>query len=274
MQDGIPFIKMHGLGNDFVIIDNSKKQYQLTTKQIQKICHRHLGVGCDQLVIIGPVPNYADAFVQFFNADGSDSNTCGNATRCVAYIIMEERCTDQVIIATEHDMLKCSRGENKTEIEVVMGKARMHWSDIPLAYDCDTMALPLDIENLPRPIAVNMGNPHIVFFIEDCERLAVEAYGSLLEHNALFPQRVNVNFAHIIDPHHVRLRVWERGSGETWACGSGACATVWAGIQKKQLADQVTVELKGGKLSIRVTADGIIHMKGMVATSFMGEAYI
>lgn len=264
------FIKMHGLGNDFIIFDGRHNPITLDTALIKAISDRHKGIGCDQVVIIGPAKNNTHhAFMRFFNADGSESATCGNATRCVAALIMEETHTDKVNVATSARNYLCTRtGDGK--ISVTMGKPLLSWQDIPLAREVDTLHLPVIAGAFPEPVAVSMGNPHCVFFVPHIAKVDLEGLATVVKESKLFPEGCNVSAAEIRSPHAIHLRVWERGTGETLACGSGACATVVASRLRKLTEGQVAVTLPGGILEIGWQQDNEIIMRGLVAKSFAG----
>lgn len=265
----IHFLKMHGAGNDFVIIDAREHSITLTTEQVIKLADRHKGIGCDQLVVIENAVS-ADCFMRIYNADGSISATCGNATRCVATILFKNTKNQQVTIDTLAGTLTAIRAENN-HITVNMGKARLDWQEIPLAAEMDTLALPIEEGMLRNPVAVSMGNPHAVFFVEDAEAVPLETSGSLLEHHSLFPERANIGVAQVIARDKIHLRVWERGAGETLACGSGACAALVAACRRGLTDRKVTIALKGGELVIEWLPSGEVLMTGEAVTSFSGE---
>jgi diaminopimelate epimerase len=268
-MNNIPFIKMHGLGNDFVIVDSRDKQYRFTPKMIEKIADRHLGVGCDQFVLLEK-SNEADCFVRFYNADGSESGACGNATRCVAWLLMQETGAEKVTLESTSGLLYCTRAGNM-EIAVNMGKARTNWQEIPLARATDTLNLDISSGTLKNPVAVSMGNPHAVFFVDDIKSIPLEELGPKLEHHEIFPERANIGVAEVLSNSKILLRVWERGSGETSACGTGACAAAVAGFLRKKTGNNVTVSLPGGDLHIEIQPENIVIMTGPVAVSFKGE---
>jgi diaminopimelate epimerase len=253
----LKFRKMHGLGNDFVIFDARATEVQLSPEDIQMICNRNYGVGCDQLVIIK-----GDNTAFFFNTDGSESAACGNATRCVADLLMKEQETDRLVVKTKSGSLECWRIEG--EIEVNMGVPKFEWNEIPLAHPVQN----LQFSELPIPTVVNVGNPHCVFFLKNIENVPVEKFGSRLETNPIFPERANIGFAEVYSPNHIRLRVWERGAGETLACGSGACAAVVAGHVRSLLNGKTRVDLDGGTLT--VDYNETVYMRGPVKFVFEG----
>lgn len=261
----IAFRKMHGLGNDFVILDGRTVPIVLKQDEIIALCDRRRGVGCDQLVVLEPA-RQGNVFMRIYNPDGSESGACGNATRCVADIVMTEKGTETCIIETVSGLLPCRRAGN-LNVTVDMGVPRLAWGEIPLFRECDTLHLPLPGD----PAGVSMGNPHCVFFVDDAERADVAGIGAKIEKDLLFPQRTNVEFAQILDRGHIRMRVWERGAGITQACGTGACATAVAAIRRGLVERDVKVMLDGGHLRIE-WRDGDSHvlMTGAVAYVFEG----
>ncbi len=262
----VEFIKMHGLGNDFVILDARVQPIENKVELAIRLNHRQFGIGCDQLVFLLPPQNGGDILMRMFNADGSEPESCGNASRCVADIIMRETGKEYIDLETISGIRGCWRAEND-QVSVDMGEPRLEWQDIPLAKNYDTLSLPL-AEN---PVAVNMGNPHCVFFVDDVSGLDIAALGKPIEHHPLFPEHTNVEFVQIINRTHVRMRVWERGSGITLACGSGACATAVAAIRRGLVARRVTVSMDGGDLTLEWReADNHVYMTGPVAFVFSG----
>jgi len=261
---------MHGLGNDFVIIDargagDPVTPAPMTPELARALGDRHHGVGFDQLAVISDSDS-ADASVSFWNSDGSTAGACGNATRCVAHLLLAESGAGTLALHTANGRLTAERLADGG-IRVDMGPARTGWRDIPLAEEADTTALPLP----GNPGAVSMGNPHCVFFVDDAEAVALAEAGPEFEHHKLFPERTNVEFVQVISPGEVRLRVWERGAGITLACGSGACAAVVAGVRKGLVARRVSVHLDGGALEIEWREDGNVTMAGPVALVFEGR---
>lgn len=252
------FRKMHGLGNDFVILDQKEiKHGMLTTDQIKHICDRHRGVGCDLLTVLEPSKN-ADIFARFFNADGSESAACGNATRCVADIIMKELNSDACAIETGRGILNCTRAENDM-VTVDMG-APVSVSDLDLTEG-----------PLKNPIAVDMGNPHCVFFVDNLADIPVETLGPKVENNPAFPNRTNVEFVEIVSENQLRQRTWERGCGITLACGSGACAVAVAGQHAAKTKSKIEIELDGGALFIEIADNGHVLMTGPYTYVFDGK---
>jgi len=258
------FRKMHGLGNDFVVIDARGRPDPVTPDLARALGDRHHGVGFDQLAVISDAPE-ATAALSFWNADGSRAGACGNATRCVADLLMREGIADPVLL-TANGRLEAQRRADGL-VAVDMGPARTGWRDIPLAEDCDTVSLPIAGE----PGAVGMGNPHCVFFVPDAARAPVETLGPAIERHPLFPERTNVQFAEVIDRAALRARVWERGTGVTLASGSSACAVVVAGHRKGLIERAATVHLDGGALEVTWRPDGHVVMAGPVAEVFEGS---
>ena len=258
----LSFAKMHGLGNDFVVVDAREQPAVMTAPLARAIADRRTGVGCDQLIVIGPSTR-ADVAMRIFNQDGSEVDACGNATRCVALFVGRE-----LTIETNAGLLRARR--NGDFVSVDMGEPRMAWDQVPLAYAMDTLSMPVSWEDLPAPSAVSVGNPHVVFFLDDMDAVDIARLGPLIENDPLFPQRVNVNFAQMLAPDHIRLTVWERGAGLTRACGTGACATAVCAIRRKLAAGKVRVSLPGGDLFIDWTPGGHIDMTGPAAHIFDG----
>jgi diaminopimelate epimerase len=268
----IPFIKMHGLGNDFVIIDARAYRVPLTSSQLLALADRRRGVGFDQLVILH-ASTTADIKMQIFNADGSEVGACGNASRCVARLVMEETDADDCTLETTAGILEASRISEDT-VEIDMGLAKLDWRDIPLSQPVDTLALPLQTGSLSNPVAVNMGNPHCVFFVDNMGVVDVAALGAPIETHPLFPERTNVEFVQVLDKKTLRMRVWERGAGITEACGTGACAAAVAAFRKGLVERCVTVILDGGNLEIEYLKDGHVLMRGTAVRSFVGEVWV
>jgi diaminopimelate epimerase len=261
----IGFVKMHGCGNDFVILDERAGTLDLTPARAAFLADRRIGAGCDQVIAIQPEPA-ADAFMRIWNPDGSEAGACGNATRCVADILMRDTGRSAVTIRTVSGDLPATRGANGL-ITVDMGPPRLDWVDIPLAAPADTLRLDLPGE----PAAASMGNPHATFFIPDLDAVRITDIGPALETHAFFPQRANIGFAQIIDPETMRLKVWERGAGLTLACGSGACAALVNAHRRGLTHRRARVILDGGTLEIEWRDDGHVMMTGPAVTAFRGE---
>lgn len=267
----LPFIKMHGLKNDFVIVDRRVSKVSLTPAHMRLLCDRRAGVGCDQLVMLdSPHSADADLRVSFFNSDGTESGACGNATRCVAWLLMEERAVSEVRLESQGGLLRAWRS-GEGVISVLMPSPRFAASDIPLSRAVDSLHVPLSVEGLSDGVAVNVGNPHIVFFVEDVDAILLSNVGPRIEHDALFPERVNVEVVQKIGEAQLKMRVWERGSGETLACGTGACAAAVAAIQRGLVVGrEVNVVLPGGELDVQWSEDDSLIMRGAVAEVFRG----
>lgn len=264
----ISFLKMHGLGNDFVILDGRENGLAISGGDVRWIADRRRGVGCDQLIILEKHSSDADVFMRIFNPDGSQAGACGNATRCVADLVMAEKERDSCSIQTISGVLACTRGEKGGQICVDMGAPKLEWSDIPLSKQYDTLHLPLEGD----PVGVSMGNPHCVFFCEDAEDIDVDKIGVKVEHNEMFPDRTNVEYVSMLSKNHLRMRVWERGAGITQACGTGACAAAVASIRRGLTGRKVLVTLDGGDLGIEWNEDNNhVYMTGPVAYVFEGS---
>ena len=264
------FIKMHGLGNDFVIVDARRRDFAPDAGQVRAIAHRRTGIGFDQLITLHePADAAADAAFTIRNADGGEAEACGNAARCVAWMAMERSGRDSVRLETASGMLSARRA-GPLAVAVDMGAPRFGWRDIPLAAAADTLHLPLALGPLADAAAVSMGNPHAVFFVDDAEAVDLAALGPVLERDPLFPERANIGVAEIRGADRLRLRVWERGAGLTMACGTGACAALVAGHRRGATGRRATVELDGGPLDIAWGGDGRVTMTGPVAVSFRG----
>lgn len=248
-----PFVKMNGLGNDFVVVEARSEPFRPTEDQVRAWADREKGIGFDQLIAIEPSES-GQAFMRVWNADGGEVETCGNALRCVGWLLMEASGREEAVIDTVAGPVEASRAGERA-IAVDMGAPRLDWSEIPLAEEMDTRNIELQIgpwgnPTLHTPGAVSMGNPHVVFFVEDAEAAPVREAGSLIEHHPLFPEGVNVGFAQVKGRDRIRLRVWERGAGLTRACGTGACAALVA-ASRRGLADRsAALELDGGELRI------------------------
>ncbi|MCC7260029.1 MAG: diaminopimelate epimerase [Alphaproteobacteria bacterium] len=269
----IPFRKMHGLGNDFVVFDGRKQPLALSVDAVRHLSDRRRGIGCDQLVVMEPSPA-ADTFMRIYNADGSEVGACGNASRCVASLIMQESGGTESSIATRAGLLSCRR-ESDGRITVDMGEAKLDWQDIPLAKAMDTLSLPIAEGPLSNPVAVGMGNPHAIFFVNDTDAVDLAALGPKLEHHPLFPAQCNITIARVSEGGRLFLRVWERGVGETLACGTAACAAAVAAHRRGLAPRENTVHLPGGDLEIRWReTDGHVLMTGPVALSFEGTVEV
>jgi diaminopimelate epimerase len=265
----VPFRKMHGLGNDFVVLDARAAPLPVTPAVARGIGNRHTGVGFDQLIVMEPPPPGADVFMRILNPDGSEAGACGNATRCIASLVAEEAGRDRVVVRTIAGDLPVERlpgGLWRAD----MGPARLSWRDVPLAREVDTLHLPLALGPVADPAACSMGNPHATFFVDDLAAIPVAEIGPVLERDPIFPDRANIGFAQILAPDRIRLVMWERGAGMTLACGSGACATIVNAARRGLTGRRATVELPGGSLEMEWRADGHVLMTGPVATVFTG----
>ena len=264
------FRKMHGLGNDFVVLDARAAPLPVTPARAAAIADRHRGIGCDQFIVMEPPGEGADVFMRIRNPDGSEAGACGNATRCVAFLVAEERGADRVIVRTIAGDLAVERLPNGMW-RADMGPARLGWRDVPLAREMDTLHLPITLGPVTDPAACSMGNPHATFFVNNLDAIPVAEIGPHLERHPLFPDRANIGFAQVLAPDRIRLVMWERGAGMTLACGSGACATVVNAARRGLTGRRVTVELPGGALAMEWREDGHVTMAGPVATAFRGE---
>ncbi len=269
-MEGLPFIKMHGLGNDFVVIDGRSDPVEIGAEAARRIADRRLGVGCDQLIVLGaPRDADAQAFMTIRNSDGGRSAACGNATRCVAALLMSENGTDEAVIETEAGILIAQGADGGVTVD--MGAPRTAWTEIPLAEDVDPLHLPLDSGPIGDAAACSMGNPHATFFVADVEAIDIAAIGPGLENDPLFPERANIGFAEVLAPDRVRLRVWERGAGLTAACATGACAAVVNGVRRGLNGRRVTCVLDGGELVVEWRkSDDHVLMTGPIAITFTG----
>jgi diaminopimelate epimerase len=271
-----PFLKMHGLGNDFVVLDARGGSLELTPARRRAIADRRLGVGCDQLIVLeSPTNRDADVFMRIYNPDGGEAGACGNATRCVASMLMDERKTDHVTVQTISGLLesqKTGQGANGLPvISVDMGPALLDWREIPVAAACDTNHMPVGLGPLQDPVGTNMGNPHATFFVDDLAAIPLAELGPKLENDRFFPERANIGVAQKVGDGKLRLRVWERGTGLTLACGSGACAALVAASRRGLVGRKAEVIVDGGTLTIEWLRDGHVLMTGGIALAFKGE---
>lgn len=272
--DGLPFAKWHGLGNDFVVIDQRSAPARLSETLVRRIGDRHRGIGFDQLAEIWPDEGGADARLVFWNADGSKAGACGNATRCVARWLMDEAGRQAITLRSERGLLSCEdAGGGLTRVN--MGAPLTDWRDIPLAQAMDTLRLPIPGE----PTATGMGNPHCSFFVDDVGAVRLEDFGPAMEHHPLFPERTNVQVVQVTGPDRLRMRVWERGAGVTLASGSSTCAVAVAAARRGLAGRRVTVDLDGGTLETDWRDDGVwmtgptAHVAdGVLTSAFLGAA--
>ncbi len=269
------FLKMHGAGNDFVVVDERARSFGFSPAQVRGLSDRRLGVGCDQFITLEPGTDGADVFMRIRNPDGSESGACGNATRCVARLLAEESGGSRFVIRTIAGDLRAeilSRNFGSDEaIRVDMGPAWLGWERVPLARPMDTLHLDLAAGNVGDPVACSMGNPHATFFVDDMDAVDVTHLGPVLETDALFPERANIGFAQILAPDAIRLRVWERGAGLTLACGSGACATLVNAARRGLTGRRAVMVLDGGVLTIEWREDGHVLMTGPAALAWRGS---
>jgi diaminopimelate epimerase len=255
------FHKMHGLGNDFVIVDARTEPFAVSPALARAISDRRTGVGCDQLIVLEP-SDVADLRMRIWNSDGGEVESCGNATRCVVQLTGAKK------IDSGGGLLE---GEQLgAEVEVAMGEPRFGWDEIPLAYPMDTAALPMAWGELEHPMALNVGNPHVVFFVPDAREVPLDELGPKIENDPAFPERINVNVASCVDG-RLKLRTFERGAGETLACGTGACASAVAAIATKRAQSPVTVDMAGGNLTISWAPGKPVRMRGGATHVFEGE---
>ena len=259
--------KMDGLGNDFVIIDQREKNISLSNDQIIKICDREF-IGCDQLIFIKK-DNNSDAELEFYNSDGSKSDACGNGTRCVAHLLSKENSKKEINLTVASKILKSNIFENNL-VETSIGSPKMNWNEIPLSKNSDTRNLKLKlIDNENKEfiggIAVNVGNPHVIFFIENIDKFNLEKIGPEIENHELFPEKCNVTLAKKISPNLIKIKVWERGAGLTKACGTAACATAVAANLENLANSKTEIEFSMGKLLISIDEKNNINMMGPVS---------
>ncbi|SDR24468.1 diaminopimelate epimerase [Pseudovibrio sp. Tun.PSC04-5.I4] len=274
----VPFLKMNGLGNDFVVFDARENEIALTPEQIAAIGSRTKGIGFDQMITVEPTNSGAYAFMRIHNRDGSEVGACGNATRCIGRLLMDEAKTSNVAILTNAGLLIAHASDSETLVSVDMGVPRLEWKQIPLAEEfVDTRAIelqigPIDAPVLHSPSVVNVGNPHAIFWVDDIETHDLERFGPLLECHPMFPEKANISLAQIIGENEIRLKVWERGVGLTRACGTAACATGVAAARTGRTARKCTVHLPGGPLGIEWREDNDhIIMTGETEIEFEGE---
>lgn len=266
----VAFLKMHGLGNDFAVFDARKQTLTLTPAIARALGSRKRGIGCDQIIVIAPGRDGADATMRIVNADGSEVETCGNAARCVAKLLITETGRREVSLSTLGGILHCTDA-GAGLISVDMGKAETAWDKIPLTAEVDTNHFPLDIDGTQiDAAAVSMGNPHCVLFVENAETADVTGLGARIETAPQFPNRTNVEFVSLTGPDHLRMRVWERGAGITEACGSGACATAFAAFRRGLTGPIVRVTLDGGDLELAIE-NGRVRMTGPATQVYTGD---
>ena len=270
---GLAFMKMHGLRNDFIIVDGRNQPYMPSVEEIVRICDRREGVGGDELLIIEPSragSQNAAAFVRIFNPDGREVESCGNASRCVGWLLLQESNRDEVMIDTLGGLLGCRRAGDKL-VAVEMGKLRTGWRDIPLVREMDTLHLGIGAGPLRDPVGMNIGNPHAVFFVDDLDNVDLTIWGPQLQKHPLFPQEANIGAAQLIDSKTLKLSVWERPGALTTACGTGACVAV-AAAHRRGLTDvnRMTVMMPAGSVEIELRGDDSVVMTGPVETCYAG----
>lgn len=271
----IPFRKMNGLGNDFIIVDGRSEPRSFTPEQVNAWSNRQSGIGCDQFIVMEN-SDVADIRMRIYNAEGHEVESCGNASRCVADIVFKETGADGATIDTKGGFLVCSMADAGL-VTVDMGVPKFDWQDIPLAeefYDTRGIELqigPIDAPILHTPSVVNVGNPHAIFWVDDLDVTDLSRTGPLLENHPIFPQRANISLAHVISPNHVEVKVWERGVGLTLACGTAACAVAVAAARTGRTGRNVTVTLPGGDLLIEWDERDHMLMTGPVTYDFEGE---
>ena len=264
-----PFIKMHGLGNDFVVLDSTKNQYNINKASIQLIANRKFGVGCDQVIEMKH-SDKEDIYMKIYNADGTEAEACGNAARCIAGLLFASSPKKAVSIETITGVLKAESEENGL-IKVDMGKPKFFWKDIPLSMNISEINF--EELTLKNGLAINIGNPHIVFFVKDLDAVDINRIGPLIENNSLFPEKVNVEICQLENRKKIKVLVWERGAGNTLACGSGACAALVAAYKNSLSEPQAEIVLDGGSLNItwNIGSDEHVIMSGPIAVSFLGD---
>lgn len=275
----IPFLKMNGLGNDFVIIDGRKDGLRLTEAEVGAIGNRETGIGCDQLIVMEQTqPGGADVFMRIYNGVGEEVGACGNAARCIAHLVMDEQGTDSTTIETVSGVLTGTRADNPQWVTIDMGSPRLEWHQIPLAEEFHNTARielqigPIDDPILHSPGAVNVGNPHAVFFVKDVEAYDLAAIGPMLEHHMLFPERANISLVQMTAPDAMTVKTWERGAGLTCACGTAACASLVAAVRRRLSERKATVTLPGGDLVIEWReSDNHVLMSGPFTLDYEAE---
>ena len=271
IQVGRPFVKMHGLRNDFIIVDGRVKPYMPCVEEIIHICDRHEGIGADELLVVEPPrSNGVYAFVRIINPDGREVEACGNATRCIGWLLLRESDREEVVIETKGGVLTCRRvGEKQVSVE--MGRVRTDWHEIPLSREMDTLHLKIGEGPLQDPVGMNIGNPHAVFFVDNLDAIDLTRYGQELQKNPLFPEQANIGAAQLIDPKTLKLSVWERPGVLTTACGTGACVAVAAAHRRGLTTEKcMTVVMPAGSVEIELKEAGTVVMTGPVETCYAG----
>ena len=268
---GRPFIKMHGLENHFVIVDSRSDEWRPPAEEVVRICNPRTGIGSDQLIIIEPSgDSSADAFMRILNVDGREAEACGNATRCVAWLLLEEAGTEAVTLETLAGLIECRRSGYQ-EVSCEMGRITMDWQSIPLSREVDTCHVDVDFDGMQDGIALNIGNPHILFFVDDIDAVDLEAIAPSIQRHELFPEQVNVGVAQLVGTDHLRAKVYERGAGLTTACGSGACVAAYAALARGMTDERsLRVSMPAGDVTIDISEGGVATMTGPVAYCFAG----
>jgi diaminopimelate epimerase len=272
----LPFLKMNGLGNDFVIFDGRESGFEPSVKFLRAIGNRKLGIGCDQIIVLlkpknqkADVLQKADVYMAIYNMDGSHVQACGNATRCVATLMFKELGRKKCVIETVAGLLNAWE-DSPGLIAVDFGEPRLEWNEIPLAREVDTLHTPVASGGLFAPCCVNVGNPHAVFFVPDVGAIALSEVGPHLENDPIFPERCNIEIAQVLSPDRIRMRVWERGAGITDACGTGSMATLIAAVRRGLTKRRATIVLDGGELVIEWRDDNHVLLIGPASFSFSG----
>ena len=263
---------MNGLGNDFVIFDQRSENTQFSKYELIKIADRNTGIGCDQVILIKSKSNHDGELIEFFNSNGQEVMACGNGSRCVANLLMMEKDINEIKINTKERPLNCTR-VSENIISIDMGIPNFHWNKIPLKLNPDENQLSFTSGNktLDHPFFINIGNPHIIFFVNNLDQYDILKFGPMIENHELFPEKINVNIANIISKNEISLNVWERGAGYTRACGTGACATAVAAIKNHNCQNELKISLPGGTLDINYELNKNIIMSGATEISFEGS---
>ena len=270
-METLHFYKMHGLGNDFVIFDQRSKKRAFSKEDILNICDRNKGIGCDQLIIINR-NSENEELIEFYNSSGEEVYACGNGSRCIANLLMKEKQINEIEIKTKERKLFCKRVDENI-ISIDMGEPKFDWKEIPLKENPITDSIKYEIDGLTlnQPYFVNIGNPHVIFFVEDITLYGIDKFGPLIENDELFPEKVNVSIAEIDSESSISINVWERGAGKTLACGTAACAVTATAVKYKNFNNQVEIKLPGGKLDILYKSESNIIMSGKTELSFEGH---
>ena len=266
----VNFTKMHGIGNDFVIID-CRDGLELNEIVAKEISNRRFGIGCDQIILLKNPLLGNDILLEFINYDGSLSSACGNGTRCAANLIFHENSTNNINIETNAGVLEAWKDSNSNLISVNMGRPNFNWNEIPLSKNIDHTNVDLGFDKGTNAFCLSMGNPHAVFFLESIESVNVSLVGPKFENHPIFPEKANISFAEVISKSKIKMKVWERGAGQTAACGSGACAVAVAAKQLSKIDNDCEIRLDGGILNVKILGDGSIVLKGPTEISFQGK---